>query len=154
MTDDETVWLSEAQQRVWRQWLAAHNELNAAIGRQLSQDSGMSIADFQVLVRLTESPEGRVRIVELADTMQWERSRLSHHLTRMEKRDLIVRRDCSADRRGAFAEVTEPGRRLIEHAAPGHAALVRSVFFDDVRSEDLAAIERVTGSVLAKVAQL
>ncbi|MGB3257269.1 MAG: MarR family transcriptional regulator [Ornithinimicrobium sp.] len=154
MSDDEPVWLSEVQQRVWRQWIAAQSELNAAIGRQLSQDSGMSLADFEVLVRLTEAPEGRVRIVELADTMQWERSRLSHHLTRMEKRELIVRRDCTADRRGAFAEVTRTGRQLIEQAAPGHAALVRSVFFDDASAEDLAAIERVTGSLLAKVSRL
>ncbi len=154
MSSDEPAWLSEGQQRVWRQWIAANSELNAAIGRQLGRDSGMSLADFEVLVRLTESAEGRVRIVELADTMQWERSRLSHHLTRMEKRELITRRDCAADRRGAFAEVTATGRDLIEQAAPGHADLVRSLFFDGLSTEDLAAMDRVTASLLAQLSEL
>lgn len=154
MGSEETVWLSDVQQRVWRQWIAAESELNAAIGRQLNRDSGMSLADFEVLVRLTEALEGRMRIVELADTMQWERSRLSHHLTRMEKRELIIRRDCQADRRGAFAEVTSAGRALIEHAAPGHAEMVRTLFFDDLSPDDLDAIDRVTGSLLARLSRL
>ncbi|MGB3829702.1 MAG: MarR family transcriptional regulator [Ornithinimicrobium sp.] len=154
MNSDEPVWLSQTQQHVWRQWIAAHAELTAALGRQLNRDCGMSLADFEVLVRLSEAPEGRVRIVELADAMQWERSRLSHHLTRMEKRDLICRRDCPNDRRGAFAEMTAGGRELIERAAPGHAEMVRTLFFDDMSAEDLAAIDRLTGSLRSRLVGL
>lgn len=127
--------------------------MTAALGRELSQNCGLSLPDFQVLVRLSETPLAQIRIVELADDMQWERSRLSHHLTRMENRGLIERRDCPQDRRGAFAELTEQGRSALERAAPGHARLVRSLLFDDLRAADLAVIDRVTQSLLAKLSK-
>ncbi len=111
----------------------------------------MSMPDFQVLVCLSEAPEGRVRIVELADGIQWERSRLSHHLTRMEKRGLVARRPCAADGRGAFAEITAEGTKAIEVAAPGHAGLVRSLAFDGLKSEDLAVIDRFTATLLNRL---
>ncbi len=145
-------WLSDRQQRVWRQYLNAQEELNAAVGRQLNQDWGMSTPDFQVLVRLSESADGRVRIVELADTLLWERSRLSHHLTRMQKRDLILRQDCPDDRRGAFAVLTTTGRKLLEQAAPGHAALVRQLVFDPLSEADLATIDALSASLLSRLA--
>lgn len=151
METDASPWLSEDQQRVWRQWLAANSEMTATIGRELTQDCGLSLPDFQVLVRLSETPEAQIRIVELADDMQWERSRLSHHLTRMEKRGLIDRRECLHDRRGAFAELTDEGRSLLEQAAPGHARLVRTLLFDDLSDEDLSVVDRVTQSLLAKL---
>lgn len=154
MNDQETMWLSDSQQQTWRRWLAAHSEMTAALGRQLNRDWGMSIADFEVLVKLSEAPEGKLRIVELADAMAWERSRLSHHLTRMEKRELITRRDCPNDRRGAFAELTASGRSSIEQAAPGHAELVHSLLFADVSSEDLAAVNRVTTALLGRLSEL
>ncbi|CAN5465358.1 MarR family transcriptional regulator [soil metagenome] len=151
MHTDDGPWLTDEQQRVWRQWLAANAEMTAALGRALQQDCGLSLPDFHVLVRLSETPDGRVRIVELADEMQWERSRLSHHLTRMEHRDLIERRDCPDDRRGAFAELTPHGRSLVEQAAPGHATLVRSLLFDDLSATDLRAVDRVTQSLLDRL---
>ena len=151
MSPPDTPWLSETQQRVWRQWLTANAELATAVGRQLHQDNAISSPDFHVLVRLSEEPGGRVRIVELARGMQWERSRLSHHLTRMEKRGLILRRDCLADRRGQFAELTEEGRQTVERAAPGHAELVRGVLFDPLSEEDLDVLDRVTATLLERV---
>jgi DNA-binding MarR family transcriptional regulator len=151
MDHTDAPWLSEAQQRVWRQWLAANAELGTAVGRQLHLDSGISAADFHVLVRLSEEPSHRIRIVELARGMQWERSRLSHQLTRMERRGLILRRDCRDDRRGQFAELTEQGQRTLEESAPGHAELVRSVLFDHLSDDDLRALERITASLLERV---
>lgn len=153
MDSTHSPWLTAEQQRVWRQWLAANGELTAALGRGLAQDCGLSLPDFHVLVRLSETPQSQVRIVELADEMQWERSRLSHHLTRMEKRDLIVRRDCPEDRRGAFAELTATGRSLLEQAAPGHAALVRSLLFDDLSAQDLQVLDRITRSLLHRLSE-
>lgn len=150
MDSDISPWLDERQQRVWRQWLQANSRLTAALGRQLSQDDQMSLADFEVLVHLSEAQEGRVRIVQLADAVRWERSRLSHHLTRMEKRGLIDRQECPEDGRGAYAVLTPSGRELIDRAAPGHAQAVRSLVFDGLSADDLATLERVTAEIIAR----
>lgn len=141
MTD--SPWLDDRSQQVWRQWLHVTGGLPGAIGAQLQRDSNLSHADFAVLVRLSEAPHERSRIAELADVLQWERSRLSHQLTRMEKRGLVRREECSDDGRGAFAVLTPEGRDRIEQAAPGHARLVRHLFFEGLPEEDLAAFDRV-----------
>ncbi|MGB5952188.1 MAG: MarR family transcriptional regulator [Ornithinimicrobium sp.] len=154
METADSPWLTEQQQQVWRQWLAANSEMTAALGRGLAQDCALSLPDFEVLVRLSETPGTQIRIVELAEAMQWERSRLSHHLTRMEKRGLIERRDCPEDRRGAFAELTDQGQSRLEQAAPGHAQLVRSLLFDDLSAQDIEVISRVTQSVLDKLSRI
>lgn len=153
MRSDTSPWLDDRQQRVWRQWLQSNARLTAALARQLSQDSGTSLADFEVLVHLSESPEGRVRIVQLADTLQWERSRLSHHLTRMEKRGLVERQGCTEDGRGAYAVLTAEGRELIEQVAPGHARTVRDLFFGELTDDELTALDRFTAGLLARLDQ-
>lgn len=102
MTEDSAVWLDDHQQRVWRLWLEVSTTLPAVLNRQLSRDSQLSVQDFEVLVRLSETDGGDMRVVALAEHMGWERSRLSHHLTRMEKRGLIERRVCCSDGRGAI----------------------------------------------------
>ena len=83
MTEDSAVWLDDHQQRVWRLWLEVSTTLPAVLNRQLSRDSQLSVQDFEVLVRLSETDGGEMRVVALAEHMGWERSRLSHHLTRM-----------------------------------------------------------------------
>ena len=127
MTEDSAVWLDDHQQRVWRLWLEVSTTLPAVLNRQLSRDSQLSVQDFEVLVRLSETDGGDMRVVALAEHMGWERSRLSHHLTRMEKRGLIERRVCCSDGRGAIIHLTDQGTAALQQAAPGHAALVRRV---------------------------
>jgi len=141
MTD--SPWLDDRSQRVWRRWLTVTGALPGALGAQLQADSRLSTADFSVLVQLSEAEGERYRIAELADALQWERSRLSHQLTRMEKRGLVRREECTHDGRGAFAVLTDEGRDRLVQAAPGHARLVRGIFFDDLPAEDLDAFERV-----------
>ena len=114
----EVRWLSPEEQRLWRRWLRLNAQLNATLHREMQDDSGLSHPDFEVLVNLTDSPEGRVRVSDLACQMLWERSRLSHHVTRMERRGLVRRAGCVEDGRGAFIEITEQGRATIERAAP------------------------------------
>ena len=109
MTEDSAVWLDDHQQRVWRLWLEVSTTLPAVLNRQLSRDSQLSVQDFEVLVRLSETDGGDMRVVALAEHMGWERSRLSHHLTRMEKRGLIERRVCCSDGRGAIIHLTLVG---------------------------------------------
>lgn len=149
----ENPWLDEHQQRVWRQWLLAHDRLNAALNQQLSLSSGLSLQDFGVLVALSEAPNHRLRSAELATTLGWERSRLSHHLGRMEKRGLILREQSSSDGRGAYAVITNEGMRQIVEVAPGHANTVKELMFMPLSPEDLDTLDRLTSGVLARVAE-
>ncbi|PGX60788.1 MarR family winged helix-turn-helix transcriptional regulator, partial [Cutibacterium avidum] len=114
MTEDRTVWLDDHQQRVWRLWLEVTTALPAVLNRQLSRDSQLSVQDFEVLVRLSETDDEEMRVVALSEHMGWERSRLSHHLTRMEKRGLIERRICCSDGRGAIIHLTDQGRTALQ----------------------------------------
>src|SRR4051812_31345737 len=120
-----TRWLDGDEQRVWRGYLRMQNRIAAQLNRELQADSDLSLADFDVLVQLTDVPAGRVRVVELARTLRWEQSRLSHQVARMQRRGLVVREDCADDRRGAFVVLTPAGRRAIEAAAPRDVETVR-----------------------------
>lgn len=146
MTGD--IWLTEAQQRVWRDWLDVQARLLAALNRQLQNDHDLSLQDFEVLVHLSEAPEERQRLTALAENLRWEQSRLSHHITRMAKRGLVRREPCADDARGSFACLTPTGRSRLKEAAPGHAATVRALLFDPLSSEDLAALGTVTHTIL------
>src|SRR6187431_3359778 len=98
----EAPWLSHRQELVWRGWLRLNAELSATLQRELQDDAGLSMPDFEVLVHLTDNPQGRVRISDLARLLHWERSRVSHHVKRMEGRGLVQRTECPEDGRGAF----------------------------------------------------
>ena len=137
-------WLSDEEQQVWRAYLRANELLHARLNRQLQRDTGLSEGDYAVLVYLSESPDDRVRGYELAAAIQWEKSRLSHHLTRMEKRGLVRREECPTDGRGAFIVLADLGRRRIEEAAPLHVAEVRRWFIDALTPEQLTSLGEVT----------
>lgn len=141
---DEVPWLDDAEQRVWRQWLFVTSRLPTALNAQLQTDSDLSLQDFEVLVALDESPENRSRIAALAVSLQWERSRLSHHVTRMAKRGLVARQECGDDARGSVVVLSEQGRARLVQAAPGHVRAVRRLMLDALDREDLAALERIT----------
>jgi len=147
----DTRWLDEGEQRAWRAYVRMQSELSAQLGRQLQTDSGLSLADYEVLVQLSESPGGRLRPYELQRCLQWEQSRLSHHLTRMQKRGLVERRECGGDGRGAFIVVTDVGRRAIEAAAPGHVAAVRRYLFDGLTAEQVGMLERLAERVVERI---
>jgi DNA-binding MarR family transcriptional regulator len=144
------VWLTDEQQRVWRNYLAMVTRLQAAMNRQLQQDCGLSLSDYDVLVELSE--RGPMRIFELADVLAWEQSRLSHQLSRMRARGLVARRGSADDRRGATVELTPTGRSVLAAAAPGHAELVRAVVFDGMRETERRALAALTDRVLDRLA--
>jgi DNA-binding MarR family transcriptional regulator len=146
-----TQWLTDDEQRAWRTYVAMSTELTAALGRQLAADSALSLADFEVLVNLTDQPNGRMRAFALAKALDWEKSRLSHHLGRMRRRGLVNRTECPVDARGSFIEITAEGRRAIEHAAPKHVETVRELFLDRLGSEQVAALERICLTVLDRL---
>ena len=146
-------WLTEDEQRAWRGVLHMTSRLDSRLNRELQQTSGLSLADYDVLVLLTEAPDGRLRMFELVEELQWEQSRLSHHVARMQRRDLVAREDCSTDKRGAFVVLTAAGREAIEKAAPAHVALVQRLVFDEMSGEQVAGLGSFVGSVLSRLAE-
>ena len=147
---DDAVWLNDDEERVWRRWLRLNAELTAALHRQLQAEAGLSMSDYDVLVHLTDDPAGRVRVAELAGQLQWERSRVSHHVTRMQGRGLVEREECSEDGRGAFVAITSAGRTAIEQAAPGHSRTVRRLVFDALPAAELHSLEAAIDKLLAQ----
>ena len=144
-------WLDDEQQGTWRAWLDVHNQVFARISRELQADSGLSLQDYDVLVALTDVPDGSVRMRDLGVRLQWEKSRLSKHLTRMAARGLVARRDCPDDRRGAFVELTDDGLSAIRAAAPDHAALVKEIFFAGLTRAQVRDLGKVCGIVLERL---
>jgi DNA-binding MarR family transcriptional regulator len=142
-------WLTPDEQRAWRAYLQVGTMLAARLNRQLQADCGLSLPEYEVLVRLTEAPDGRLRQFQLGLALDWEQSRLSHLLTRMSRRGFVVRQDCVADRRGAEVVLTAAGRAAIESAAPGHVAAVRRLVFDQMDSEQAAVFGQVFEAILA-----
>ncbi|WP_130864570.1 MarR family winged helix-turn-helix transcriptional regulator [Acidipropionibacterium timonense] len=148
---EQTPWLDDHQQRVWRLWLDVTTRLPQVLNRQLSRETDLSLQDFEVLVMVSEAPDRRMRVVALADLMGWERSRLSHHLTRMEGRGLVMRSTCAEDRRGAVVTLTDRGMDELVDAAPGHAALVRRVVFGGLDCDHLDELETILGHIAASL---
>lgn len=128
--------------------------LSEYIERQLRTHSGLSTADYQVLAHLSEAPEGRLRSFALGDALQWEKSRLSQHLTRMQNRNLIRRERCATDQRGAVVVITEQGRTLVEAAAPLHLADVRNVLIDHVTPAQMDLLIELGDQVEAQLAEI
>lgn len=136
-------WLTAEEQLLWRRWLKVGTRIQANLARQMLRDNGISIADYEVLVNLSESPGQRMRIAALADKLQWDRSRLSHQITRMRKRNLVDREMCDSDGRGAFIVLTPAGLAATVAAAPGHVDTVRRLFVDRLsptQAHDLSSI--------------
>lgn len=150
-TGDEPRWLDEREQAAWRTMLTMWTRLNAALAREMANDSDLSMADFAVLVALTDTCGGRVRAFSLADALQWEKSRLSHQLVRMEKRGLICRSECPTDARGQVVGVTDAGRDAIAAAAPAHVEAVRRLFLDGLTREQVDALAEISRAALARL---
>jgi DNA-binding MarR family transcriptional regulator len=146
-----TQWLTADEQRAWRGLLQMSSRLDARLNRDLQQTSGLSLADYDVLVLLTEAPDGRLRMFQLLDDLQWEQSRLSHHIARMQRRGLVAREECTTDKRGAFVVLTDAGRDAIEKAAPGHVDTVRRLVFDGMSKEQVAMLEFFVAGVLSRL---
>jgi DNA-binding MarR family transcriptional regulator len=145
-------WLTAEQERLWRRWLTLNAQLSATLHKELYDDAGgLSMPDYEVLVHLTDNPEGRIRVTDLARLLQWERSRLSHHVTRMERRRLVQREECAEDGRGAFIVITPQGRFAIEQAAPHHVNTVRRLIFDALTPDEVDAFATIIDKVLAQL---
>jgi DNA-binding MarR family transcriptional regulator len=147
----EPRWLEPVEMRAWRGHLRMSWLVAAAIERDLRR-AGLSHPDYYVLVQLSEAADHRMRMSDLADGIQWSKSRLSHHIDRMEQRDLVRREDCPSDARGAFACITAEGLRAIQAAAPGHVESIRRHFLDGLERDQLAMLGEVADIVIGRLA--
>ncbi len=138
-TDGQPRWLSPDEQQAWR----ATVHLAQLLFRQLDRDldaQGLNQHDYEILVELSEAPDQRLRMTELADATSQSRSRLSHQITRMESRGLVRRDECEGDKRGTFAVLTAEGMNVIERVAPDHVENVRRHFIDRLSPRQLEQI--------------
>lgn len=148
------TWLSPEEQQAWRTYLRLSSLLPAHLNRQLQRDSGLTLPEYEVLVQLSEAPQQRCRPFQICAALNWEQSRLSHQLTRMQHRGLVAREECEADGRGAFVVLTATGADAIRTAAPGHVAAVRRLIFDRLDDAQRAAFEQACGAIIDALTEL
>jgi DNA-binding MarR family transcriptional regulator len=141
-------WLDAREQAAWRAYLDMNAKLTARLNRDMQDQAGISIADFSVLVQLSEHLDAKMRVLELARALGWEKSRLSHQLTRMQQRGLVERSNCNEDRRGAWIVLTDRGRSTVEEAAPRHVDAVRRYLFDGLTAEQVESLGQIARTVV------
>lgn len=126
-------------------------ELSRRLNGQLLAETGVSEPEYTIMARLSEAPGGRLRIFELRRAVEWEKTRLTHQITRMTQRGLLERQPFADDPRGAYVALTEAGRELICAAAPAHVTHVRRWLLDALTPEQQAALDGIAEAVLAKL---
>lgn len=148
-TAAEPRWLTPDEQVAWRAYLLGSARLAEALNRQLEEDAGISLSEYEILVRLSEAPDRTIRMSELAASLMHSRSRVTHTVTRMQKRGLVDRSTCLDDGRGVNCVMTEAGWQLLVRSAPGHVQAVRDNLVDLLPPGRFAAL----GEAMAAVAR-
>lgn len=146
--------LTPLERRALRGVIAMNTTFIRRLARELQRDSGLSDADYEVLVNLDKAPGGRLRAFELGAAMNWEKSRLSKHLTRMEGRGLVEREPCAEDNRGAFVALAGAGRAAFAQAEPLHLDHVRRLLFDALTDEQLEALADAAEALTAHLGRV
>ena len=147
-------WLEGDQQRAWLAYIRVQLRLTYEMNRQLLADSGMSLADYDVLTALSVADEGRMQITVLAAQIGWERSRVSHHVRRMSARGIVSCGLSETDRRVTEVTLTSRGRQALEEAAPAHVDLVRRLFFGGLPDGLVGPLGDALESVYANIIKL
>lgn len=147
MSESGTRWLSPEQQADWRAYIVGTTLLLDVLDRELRQAHGISLTEYEILVRLSENPDRTLRMAQIAEAMRHSRSRVTHTVSRMEDAGLIKRTASATDRRGVDATMTEAGWELLVKAAPTHVTGVREHLVDLATPEDMAAVGRVMNAV-------
>jgi DNA-binding MarR family transcriptional regulator len=146
--EDGPRWLSADEFRAWIGYRRMRALLDLQLARQLAADQGLSEPDYDVLTSLADATDRKIRLSEMAERMLWSKSRLSHHVTRMQQRGLVTRQECPSDGRGAFIVLTDQGMETLRAAAPGHVAAVRAHFIDLMTEEQMRVLGDVVETVL------
>ena len=147
----ETRWLTPPQQRDWRAFVDGSVRLLDVLDQSLKTGHGLSMAEYEILVRLSEAPDKKLRMAQLAAEASHSRSRLSHTCTRLESKGLVRRETCPSDKRGVLAHLTDEGFSALERASHDHVNTVRDFFIDAVDPTDLEAIGRSFSAIIVRV---
>ncbi|MCM3702291.1 MarR family winged helix-turn-helix transcriptional regulator [Paenibacillus macerans] len=137
--------LNEEEMRIWHMWKGTFQTIFGRVIKEMSEHTGLSEGDYGVLDRLALLGNGSLRQQELADSMDWDKSRLSHHLTRMEKRGLVMRKPIDTDR-GVQVTITSAGQSALDDARPIVARAIRKHFLDRLTDQDIALITKLAQS--------
>lgn len=148
----EPHWLTPEEMRIWRALGPIVTQLETALGHQLQRDSGLSFPEYYALAILSDQPDHRMRMSDLAFLVHSELSRLSHLMKRLETRGLVRREPDPTDGRYTLAILTDEGSALNASAAPGHVAEVRRLVFTDLNCSDLAALGDALESIATTLA--
>ena len=150
MPINEPKWLNPREMKAWRSYIIASRRLLEALDSDL-EGHDLSMADYEVLAQLSDAPDRRMRMSELAEIAMLSKSRLSHRMKVMEKAGWVRREICSEDKRGSFAVMTEKGWRAIVKAAPDHVESVRSRFVDNLTAKDQEELAKIFDRVTTKL---
>jgi DNA-binding MarR family transcriptional regulator len=140
--------ISDPEWDVWRTFYAMRRQLDHALEQQLQRDAGISRPDFEILLSLFEATDRQLRANALVERLGWEKSRVSHQVTRMERRGLVKRRECDSDLRGTWIQLTTEGSRAVLGSMRDHAATIRRYFFDVLSTDEIAALSSASHRVL------
>ncbi|ONI66967.1 MarR family transcriptional regulator [Kribbella sp. ALI-6-A] len=143
----EPRWLDDKEQQAWRAFIAAQRVVNGRIEQQLQRDAGMPHTYFEILVRLSDATDGRLRMSELAVATLGSRSRLSHAVNRLEQVGWVRREGITSDRRGQVAILTDAGREKLKDTAPGHVETVRAAVFDALTEEQVQQLHDICAAL-------
>lgn len=149
--EQEVPWLDLEEQEAWRTYLFTTTRLKDRLSQTLEQDPriDLSLPEYEILVRLSESESDCVRMSDLAQQVVHSRSRLTHTVARMEKRGLVVRERSISDGRGRVAVLTTAGRELLEQAAPLHVRSVRDYLLEPLGREDFLELARILDKLVS-----
>lgn len=145
--------LNEDQRGLWKAYRDLFHDLSGALEAQLLRDAGLSGSEYSVLVPLSQTPAGVLRARELGAELGWDRSRLSHLVSRMETRGLVARGECSEDARGSMVRLTDAGRAAVEGAAPEHSEAIRRFFFNPLSGDEIETLAAVFDRLLDNLAR-
>jgi DNA-binding MarR family transcriptional regulator len=146
-----TRWLDDDEQRAWLRLAGVMLKLSPALDSQLQRDSDLTHFDYLCLAMLSESDDRTLRMSDLAARVNASLSRLSHVVTKLERRGWVARAPSPHSRRVTLASLTEEGWQVLVKAAPGHVETVRSLVFEGLSPEDVAALERIAGHVVSRI---
>lgn len=139
--------MTAKEQEAWRLYLDGNNRLMSALNRSLNDRHDLSLAEYRILVLLSEAPDGSLRMSDLADGVLSSRSRLTHQIRRMEQEGMVERSSCPEDGRGVLAAITDEGRRRLKEAAPTHVGDVRAHLVDLLSADELETLGRIFARV-------
>jgi DNA-binding MarR family transcriptional regulator len=143
--------IADSDWAVWRSFVSMRQQLDRVLEHRLQADAGISGADFEILLPLFHSADNQLRGRDLVELLGWEKSRVSHQVTRMAARGLVERRECPTDLRGSWIALLPDGRRAVLNASRGNATELRRTFFDVLTDEEKAALASLSERVRNRI---